>query len=250
MNKQRDKDELKPLQKQLALIHQAMGRQGKSAVIVFEGQDAAGKGGVIRRLGWCLDPRWLSVWPIAAPDIREQRQHWLQRFWQRLPEQGRWAVFDRSWYGRVLVERVEGFAEPDAWQRAYREINEFEQAITAEHVQLVKIWLDISADTQLERFEARFRDPAKQWKLTPEDLRNRNRWPEYQAARDDLLEHTHHNAAPWFRVDANNKHQARMSCFRLLIEELGKGLDTTPPGPSEDIRRFFHPEHHDSQPTD
>ncbi|MBL1379358.1 polyphosphate kinase 2 family protein [Zobellella iuensis] len=239
MNKQQHKEELKPLQKQLALIHQAMGRQGRSAVIVLEGPDAAGKGGIIRRLAWCLDPRWLSVWPIAAPDAREREQHWLQRFWQRLPSQGRWAVFDRSWYGRVLVERVEGFAEPDAWKRAYREINEFERTITAEHVRLVKIWLDISADTQLDRFQARYRDPAKQWKLTPEDLRNRAKWQDYRQARDEMLERTHSEVAPWHRIDANSKHQARMSCFRLLIEELGQGLDLAPPPPAADIRTYF-----------
>ncbi|PSJ41300.1 AMP phosphotransferase [Zobellella taiwanensis] len=239
MNKQKNKEELKPLQKQLAQIHQAMGRQGQSAVIVLEGPDAAGKGGIIRRLAWCLDPRWLSVWPIAAPDAREREQHWLQRFWQRLPSQGRWAVFDRSWYGRVLVERVEGFAEPQAWQRAYREINEFERSITAEHIRLVKIWLDIGEDTQLARFQARFDDPAKQWKLTAEDLRNRARWQDYQQARDQMLELTHTEGAPWHRIDANNKHQARMNSFRLLIDQLGKNLDLTPPKPAPDIAHFF-----------
>ncbi|WP_375056587.1 polyphosphate kinase 2 family protein [Zobellella sp. DQSA1] len=239
MNKQKNKEELKPLQKQLALIHQAMGRQGQSAVIVLEGPDAAGKGGIIRRLAWCLDPRWLSVWPITAPDVREQEQHWLQRFWQRLPSQGRWAVFDRSWYGRVLVERVEGFAAPDAWKRAYREINEFERTITAEHMRLVKIWLDISAETQLDRFQARYQDPAKQWKLTSEDLRNRAKWQDYRQARGEMLERTHSDVAPWHRIDANSKHQARMSCFKLLIEELGQGLDLSPPSLTADIRAYF-----------
>lgn len=239
MGKQEDKTALKPLQQQLSLIHQAMGRQGRSAVIVFEGPDAAGKGGIIRRLGWCLDPRWLQVWPISAPDNRESSQHWLQRFWTRMPEAGTWAVFDRSWYGRVLVERVEGFATPAQWQRAFEEINEFERVLVREHIQLIKVWLDISAETQLRRFAKRLDDPAKRWKLTTEDLRNRERWADYEAAQEEMIERTSTDAARWHRIDANDKHAARRRCFELLVAELGRGLDLTPPAPAAAIANYI-----------
>ena len=233
------KTELTALQHQLALLQQAMGRQQQSTVIVLEGVDAAGKGGIIRRIGWCLDPRWLHVWPISAPNESERQQHWLQRFWQRLPQQGHWAVFDRSWYGRVLVERVEGFCDEAAWQRAYRQINEFEACLQDEGFRLVKIWLDISAQEQLSRFRQRFEDPAKGWKLTAEDLRNRARWQDYQLAKQDMLHHTSTANAPWHIIDGNNKQQARLDCFNLLLTELRPGVDLTLPEKPELFRDFF-----------
>lgn len=239
MSKAALEQELKSLQKRLTLIHQAMGRQGRSAVIVLEGPDASGKGGLIRRLSWCLDPRWLSVWPISAPDEHERREHWLQRFWRRMPRQGRWAVFDRSWYGRVLVERVEALTPQESWQRAYREINEFEQTLISEHLKLMKIWLDITPETQLKRFEKRFRNPAKQWKLTLEDLRNRERWKDYQEAQAEMFNLTDTASAPWHRIDANNKLRFRVECFRLLVDRLGEGLDFDPPPLDRKIRDFF-----------
>lgn len=234
-----DKAALKPLQQRLSLIQQAMGRAGRSAVIVFEGPDAAGKGGIIRRLGWCLDPRWLQVWPISAPDSNEQRQHWLQRFWTRMPPAGVWAVFDRSWYGRVLVERVEGFASPAQWERAYEEINQFESVLMQEHLQLIKVWLDISPETQLRRFAERLEDPAKRWKLTDEDLRNRERWGDYDVARRDMIERTSTATARWHCIEADDKHAARRRCFELLVEELGRDLDLTPPAPSTAIASYI-----------
>lgn len=233
------KTELTALQHQLALLQQAMGRQQQSAVIVLEGVDAAGKGGIIRRIGWCLDPRWLHVWPISAPNESERQQHWQQRFWQRLPQQGHWAVFDRSWYGRVLVERVEGFCTESAWQRAYRQINEFERCLQDEGIRLVKIWLDISAEEQLNRFRQRFEDPAKGWKLTAEDLRNRARWQDYQYAKQDMLTQTSTAEAPWHLINGNDKQQARLDCFNLLLTELRPGVDLTLPEKPALFRDFF-----------
>lgn len=233
------KAELVALQHQLALLQQAMGRQQQSSILVLEGPDAAGKGGLIRRIGWCLDPRWLHVWPISAPDAAEQQQHWLQRFWQRVPARGHFAIFDRSWYGRVLVERVEGFCPPAAWQRAYQQINQFEQCLLDEGIKLVKIWLDISEQEQLQRFRQRFEDPAKGWKLTAEDLRNRARWPDYQTARSEMLQHTSTKDAPWHLIDANQKQQARLDCFNLLLTQLRPGVDLTTPAQPEFLRQFF-----------
>lgn len=233
------KQQLEALQHQLALIQQATGRQQRGVVIVLEGMDAAGKGGLIRRLGWCLDPRWLHVWPTSAPDTPEQRQHWLQRFWQKIPEHGHWAVFDRSWYGRVLVERIEGFATAAQWQRAYQQINQFEQMLTDEGFVLVKIWLDLDAKTQLERLRERLLNPAKNWKLTTEDIRNRTQWHGYQAALQDLLSLTNPANAPWFVLDANDKHQLRLDAFHLLINRIGDGLDLTLPPVPAAVRDFL-----------
>lgn len=236
------KQQLSALQHQLALIQQACGRHQRAVVIVLEGMDTAGKGGLIRRLGWCLDPRWLHVVATNAPDAREQRQHWLQRFWQQVPEHGHWTVFDRSWYGRVLVERVEGFATTTQWQRAYQHINEFERQLTDEGVVLIKIWLDISADTQLERLRERYLNPAKNWKLTSEDLRNRARWQDYQQALADMLAQTSNTNAPWYVLDANDKHQLRLDAFTLLRDRISAGLDLTLPAVPADIQLFFQQE--------
>lgn len=236
----RDADaQLALLQHQLVLLQQAMGRQQRGAVIVLEGPDAAGKGGIIRRLGWCLDPRWLHVWPTNAPNEPECSQHWLQRFWQRLPQHGHWAVFDRSWYGRVLVERVEQLVDEPVWQRAYGQINSFEQTLQQEGFVLVKIWLEISAQTQLKRFTERYQDPAKQWKLTAEDLRNRARWDDYVVARDEMFAQTSTAAAPWHQIDANDKHQARLAVFALLQREFSKDLTMTPPVLPAAVTAFF-----------
>jgi len=241
------KAELVALQHQLALLQQAMGRQQQSSILVLEGPDAAGKGGLIRRIGWCLDPRWLHVWPISAPDAAEQQQHWLQRFWQRVPARGHFAIFDRSWYGRVLVERVEGFCPPAAWQRAYQQINQFEQCLLDEGIKLVKIWLDISEQEQLQRFRQRFADPAKGWKLTAEDLRNRARWQDYQTARSEMLQHTSTKDAPWHLIDANQKQQARLDCFNLLLTQLRPGVDLTLPPQPEFLRQFFAQQANEAQ---
>ena len=193
---------------------------GGRAIFAFEGWDAAGKGGCIKRLTALMDPRGMKVWPIAAPRDAEKRNHWLWRFWYRLPEKGELGVFDRSWYGRVLVERVEGFAKDPEWKRAYDEINAFEKTLTDEGVKLAKFWLHIDRKTQLQRFEDRETDPLKKYKLSSEDWRNRKKWSDYSDAVQDMLDATHRPDAPWTLVPANDKKHARLvvleTCARLL----------------------------------
>ena len=192
-------------QRQLSLLQQAYARTGRKALIVLEGHDAAGKGGIIRRLGWALDPRGLNVHSTSAPNGLEAQQHWLKRFWRRVPDAGEWVVFDRSYYGRVLVERVEGFADPVDWKRAYNEINAFERTLSDEGVRIVKLLLEISLETQFERFRARYENPEKRWKLTEEDIRNRARYDDYTVAYDEMVKRTDERHAPWHRIDANDK---------------------------------------------
>ena len=212
----------------LQLIQQAYLGTAERAIIVLEGWDTAGKGGVVRRLGWALDPRSFRVSPIASPDEHERAQHYLQRFWRRLPENGQIVAFDRSWYGRVLVERVEGFASETEWRRAYREINEFERMLIDSGVRLVKIFLHITADEQLKRFRSRLTDPVKRWKLSYEDFRNRARWADYVTAIEDMMEKTSTKHAPWHLVPANNKPFGRVAVFRILKERLGDGVSLEP----------------------
>jgi polyphosphate kinase 2 (PPK2 family) len=193
---------------------------GRQTVVVFEGWDASGKGGAIKRLTSLMDPRGYKVWPISAPRDEDRRNHWLWRFWRRLPEKGELAIFDRSWYGRVLVERVEGFARPEAWQRAYDEINAFERSLTAEGVRVLKLFLHIDRETQLERFRKREKDPLRRYKLGEEDWRNRKRWSAYEAAIQEMLDRTHRPDAPWVIVAANDKKHARLSVLRDVIRLL------------------------------
>lgn len=237
--KRRAQQELKALQAQLLRLQRAYTRQGRCAVIALEGWDAAGKGGLIRRIGWVLDPRSLSVWPIGAPDAAEQRQHWLQRFWARLPPAGEIAIFDRSWYGRVLVERVEGLVTREQWQRAYDEINAFEATLVTDGIRLVKLFLDIDSATQLQRFTARYENPDKRWKLTAEDIRNRGRWDDYARAYADMFSHCSTAAAPWRHIDANDKRQARVDAMRAIVNALGDGVDTTAPAPDAEVDIFM-----------
>ncbi|HET9553638.1 MAG TPA: polyphosphate kinase [Anaeromyxobacteraceae bacterium] len=192
--------------------------KGERTVVAFEGWDAAGKGGCIKRLTALMDPRGYKVWPIAAPRDEDARHHWLWRFWRRLPEAGEVTVFDRSWYGRVLVERVEGFAKPAEWQRAYDEINAFERTLTADGVRLVKLFLHIDRAEQKRRFDEREEDALKRYKIGPEDWRNRKKWPEYERAIQELLDRTHRPDAPWVLVAANSKRHARLEVLRTVIE--------------------------------
>lgn len=232
-------DKLHSLQARLTLLQRAYARQNRRGIIVIEGWDAAGKGGLIRRLAWCLDPRHFSVWPIAAPGAAERRQHWLQRFWARLPEQGEIAAFDRSWYGRVLVERVEGYATPEEWRRAYGEIAAFEKTLAAEEFRLAKLFLDITPETQLKRFRRRFNTPSKRWKLTADDLRNRKKWDAYAAAYHDMIEKCSGSGAPWMRIDANKKRPARLEAFECILRVLGDGVDVAAPPAPPAVRAFF-----------
>lgn len=219
---------LKAVQTTLVRIQQAYLHLGTSAVVVFEGWDAAGKGGAIRRMSNVLDPRGFRVWPIAAPGPDEAAHHYLARFWARLPARGGIAVFDRSWYGRVLVERVEGFARKPEWKRAYAEINAFERMLTDDGVRVAKLFLVISADEQLKRFEERMENPLKRWKLSYEDFRNRERWSDYEAAADEMLEKTSSEHAPWCVVPANHKKYARITALEEIAARLSKDIDLAP----------------------
>jgi polyphosphate kinase 2 (PPK2 family) len=208
---------------------------GPPVCAVFEGWDASGKGGAIRRLVERLDPRHVRVVQYAAPTYDEKRHHWLGRFWPALPGWGGMAVLDRSWYGRVLVERVEGFASDEQWQRAYDEINNFERTLTDEGTILVKFWMHISSKEQLKRFEARERDPLKQWKLTDEDWRNRKKRKAYKRAVEDMVERTSTTWAPWSLVEAESKRFARVKVVETVNTAIEAGMRRhgvdPPPGP-------------------
>jgi polyphosphate kinase 2 (PPK2 family) len=203
-------------------------RQQRPVIIVFEGWDAGGKGGNIRRLTEKLDPRGYHVYSIAAPEGEDKDHPYLWRFWRRLipPDEKQITIFDRSWYGRVMVERVEGFATEREWRRAFREINEFERQLVDSGTILAKFWLHISASEQLARFEARRDTPYKRWKLTEEDWRNRQKWDLYAQAVEMMLVKTSTRRAPWTIVEANDKHYARVKTLRTLTELLADRLGT------------------------
>lgn len=220
---------LKKLQTRLQRIQQAYLYTGDAAAIVFEGWDAAGKGGTIRRMSAVLDPRGFKVWPIAAPRRYHLERHYLTRFWERLPPNGAISVFDRSWYGRVLVERVEALTPEARWRRAYEEINEFERILTADGTRIVKIFLHVTPDVQLRRFEERLRDPMKRWKLSYEDFRNRRHWGEMEDAIEEMVDRTSTKHAPWHLIPANDKKYARITALRLIADRLAKGVDLAPP---------------------
>jgi polyphosphate kinase 2 (PPK2 family) len=211
-------------------------RIGPPVCVVFEGWDASGKGGAIKRLVGGLDPRHVRVAQFAVPTYDEKRHHYLWRFWPALPGWGGMAVFDRSWYGRVLVERVEQLATEEQWQRAYGEIVEFERTLAAEGMILVKFWLHISDEEQLRRFERRQADPLKSWKLTAEDRRNRERRADYEAAVEDMVGRTDHPAAGWTLVEANSKRWARVRVVEHTCEAVEAGMRArgwTVPAPLE-----------------
>ncbi|MET1078277.1 MAG: polyphosphate:AMP phosphotransferase [Pseudomonas sp.] len=191
-----------------------------SLLAVFEGNDAAGKGGAIRRVAAALDPRQYRIVPIAAPTEEERAQPYLWRFWRHMPARGHFTVFDRSWYGRVLVERVEGYCSPGDWLRAYGEINDFEEQLVEAGVVLVKFWLAIDEQTQLARFQEREQIPFKRFKITEEDWRNREKWPEYRDAVGDMVDRTSTRVAPWTLVEANDKRFARVKVLRTLNDAL------------------------------
>ena len=199
--------------------------RGVSSILVFEGWDAAGKGGAIRRIVAALDARDYQVIPIAAPTDEERAQHYLWRFWRHLSRAGRMTIFDRSWYGRVLVERVEGFAQEAEWKRAYAEINEFEDQLVERGIVLCKFWFHITKDEQLNRFKAREGVAYKRWKLTDEDWRNRDKWDAYEVAVDDMIEHTSTTLAPWTLVEANDKRFARIKVLTTICDRLRAGID-------------------------
>jgi len=207
--------------------------QKRPLVIVYEGWDAGGKGGNIKRVTEKMDPRGYEVYPIAAPQGEDKTHHYLWRFWRRLkpPDEKQILLFDRSWYGRVMVERLEGFCTEEEWKRAYREINEFERQLVDFGTILAKFWIQISKDEQLQRFEDRRETPYKAWKLTDEDWRNRQKWDLYEEAVNDMLLKTSTLTAPWTIVEGNCKWYARVKALRTLVELLSKELDYLPPDP-------------------
>ncbi len=225
IEKKHYKKEVSRLQARLNRLHRVAREQGRSTILVFEGWDAAGKGGAIRRITPALDARDYGIVSIAAPSGEENAHHYMWRFWKHLPGAGRFLIFDRSWYGRVLVERVERFATQDEWLRAYDEINDFERQLVEHGSILVKYWLHISPEEQEARFRDREKTPYKSWKLTEEDWRNRDRWESYEQAVDDMVRLTGTSLAPWHLVEANDKRFARVRVLDILCDALDRALD-------------------------
>ena len=219
------KKELKKLQKRLGELHNVIYRKKIPVILCYEGWDAAGKGGNIRRIARPLDPRGFDVMPIASPEPHEKNRQYLWRFWTRLPRSGHVCIFDRTWYGRVMVERLEGFCAEDDWKRAFNEINEFENELVEAGVVLIKFWVQIDSETQLARFTDRQNTPEKQWKLTEEDWRNREKWPQYEEAIDEMLQKTSTKNAPWFIIESNDKKYARIKALRIVIDALEKACE-------------------------
>lgn len=217
------------LQHLLTQIQQAYLFSGKSAVILFEGWDAAGKGGTIRRISAAFDPRSFKVWPIGAPRKYYLERHFLLRFMERMPPNGAITIFDRSWYGRVLVERIEKLTPEKRWKSAYKEINDFERMLHDDDTRLVKLFFHISPEEQLARFEERLRNPLKRWKLSYEDFRNRNHWDDYATAIDEMFERTSTDYSPWHVIPANDKKHARIAAMKIITDTLAKGVDLSPP---------------------
>jgi polyphosphate kinase 2 (PPK2 family) len=206
-------------------------QQKRPVILLFEGWDAAGKGGAIKRVTEKLDPRGYVVYPISAPQGEDKSKHYLYRFWRRLPERGQIAIFDRSWYGRVLVERVEGFCTEAEWKRAYKEINSFERQLRDFGAILAKFWVHISREEQLRRFEERKQIGYKAWKLTDEDWRNRGKWDVYEEAVEEMLLKTSTRTAPWTLVEGNDKYWARVKVLSKLVDVLSKELGHKPGDP-------------------
>ena len=218
------KKELKELQQKLGQLHNRLYRKRVPVIIAYEGWDAAGKGGNIKRLTGALDPRGFEVHPIASPEPHEKARHYLWRFWTRLPKDGHIAIFDRTWYGRVMVERLEGFCSENDWQRAYYEMNEFEQELYNWGAVILKFWVQIDKDTQLARFTERQNTPSKQWKITDEDWRNREKWDLYEQAVDEMLQKTSTTYAPWHILESVDKKYARIKALHIVIDALEKAL--------------------------
>jgi polyphosphate:AMP phosphotransferase len=216
--------QLERLQGRLNLLVRKGKKKCHSTIVAFEGWDAGGKGGAIRRITGALDARDYVVIPVAAPTDEEKAHHYLWRFWRYLPRAGRVTLFDRSWYGRVLVERVEGFASEPEWRRAYTEINEFEEQLHEHGTMVLKFWLHIDQEEQLRRFKEREETSFKKFKITEEDFRNRKKWPAYEQAANEMVERTSTEFAPWVLVEANDKRYARIKVLRTVCEKLEAAL--------------------------
>ena len=224
LEKKEFKKQLAHYKARLAHLHQKAVQKKMSTTLVFEGPDAGGKGGAIRRITGALDARYYKVYPFAAPTELENAHHYLWRFWNCVPRAGRMTIFDRSWYGRVLVERIEGFAGDDEWRRAFAEINDFEDQLIEHGVVLAKYWMHISKDEQLRRFEAREQTPHKRWKLCDEDWRNRDKWDDYALAAHEMIQQTSVQRSPWILVENENKHYGRIKVIRTLCDALERAV--------------------------
>ena len=222
-------DTMEALQERLERVQAAHITHGQRSVIMFEGWDAAGKGGIIKRMTALLDPRYFDVWPISAPTEEEKARHFLWRFWKRLPGNREIAIFDRSWYGRVLVERVEGFASEPEWRKGFDEINEFEAQLTGNRTNLVKIFVHLTQDEQDKRFADRLDDPWKRWKTGAEDYRNRAKRKDYLAAMDEMFTQTNTRWAPWKVIDGNNKKAGRIAALTYIVQALERAVPMIPP---------------------
>lgn len=220
LTKEDYKKRLTELQKELTRLQNEMYLKRIPVVVALEGWDAAGKGGAIKRLTEPLDPRGYEVVPTAAPNDIEKAHHYLWRFWKSMPKDGHMTVFDRTWYGRVMVERIEGFCSQAEWHRAYREINQMEQQLTDHGVIVLKFWLQIDKDEQERRFKERMENPEKQWKITDEDWRNREKWDDYVKAVDEMILRTSTTYAPWTIVEANSKYYARIKILETVVRAL------------------------------
>lgn len=219
------KSELKRYQKRLGELHNVLYNKKVPVIIAYEGWDAAGKGGNIRRVADALDPRGYEVLPIASPEPHEKNRQYLWRFWERLPKDGHIAIFDRTWYGRVMVEKIEGFCSKNDWQRAYREMNEFEKELINWGAVVIKFWIHIDQQTQLNRFTERQNTPEKQWKITEEDWRNREKWSEYENAVDEMLKKTSTVFAPWHIIESNDKKFARIKTLEIITKTIEAALN-------------------------
>lgn len=208
------------MQERLRDLEHMMHLKRTPIILAFEGWDAGGKGGAIRRLVKWMDPRGYEVIPVAAPDKRELNHHYLWRFWNSFPKGGHIGIYDRSWYGRVMVERLEGFCTRDEWQRAYQEINEMEKHWSHHGAIILKFWMHIDKKEQLARFEARQKNPYKKWKITNEDWRNRDKWTNYQTVVEDMIHLTDKKHAPWIVVEGNNKPYARVKVLETVVKAL------------------------------
>lgn len=222
LDKKMYKKKLNVLQYEMLNAQQFLFNNKIGLILVFEGMDAAGKGGAIKRLTEHIDPRGMVVHPISAPQPHELRYNYMHRFWRKLPQHGQIAIFDRSWYGRVLVERIEGFAKEPEWKRAYGEINNFEQLLTDGDYIVIKFWLHIDEEEQLQRFNARALDPYKAWKLTDEDWRNREKFGKYSIAADEMFAKTDSQQAPWILIPGNDKHYARVQVLKEIVLHIEK----------------------------
>ena len=216
---------LDELQSELRQLHYKLYRKKIPVIIAYEGWDAAGKGGNIKRITGALDPRGFEVLPIASPEPHEKARHFLWRFWTRLPKTGHIAIFDRTWYGRVMVERIEGFCSENDWQRAYNEINEFEKELTDWGAVVIKFWVQIDKRTQLKRFKERQATPEKQWKITDEDWRNREKWNQYESAINEMIQKTSTEFAPWYILESVDKKYARIKALEIVIDQIKKACD-------------------------